>query len=256
MSKNIKKKKKYKIKLMDIKKEENDDLKNLIPNFTTVDFKSSLQILNSINYDLDSLSTKLKYSNILKQPFSFNYEKKIDNFPILNNNININNYNYDKEDLEMKELLIKANILLKDNILPKQIIKSYENKLYQSHFDDRINNNNYFIQKRKNENNFSKFRSNYHLNNNAFLFNSEKRKKEKYLNNQLFYRNFSNNNIKKNNNKFPQKKYILNNPLQKDINKRTKKLENITLYINNHKRKPHVYSQPNSKRFNTNYRFT
>ena len=77
MSKNIKKKKKYKIKLMDIKKEENDDLKNLIPNFTTVDFKSSLQILNSINYDLDSLSTKLKYSNILKQPFSFNYEKKI-----------------------------------------------------------------------------------------------------------------------------------------------------------------------------------
>ena len=253
MSKNIKKKKKYKIKLMDIKKNENEDLQNLIPNFTTVDFKSSLQILNSINIDLDSLSNKLKYNNIIKQPFSYNYEKKIDNFPVLNSN----NYYYDKEDLEMKELLIKANILLKNNILPKQIIKSYENKLYQSHFDNqRINNNNYLIQNRKKEHNFSKFRNNYHLNNNAFLFNSEKSKKENYLNSQFFYRNCSNNNIKRNiNNKFQQKKYILKNSLQKDINKRTKKLENIALYINDHKRKPHVYSQPNSRRINTNYRF-
>ena len=255
MSKNIKKKKKYKIKLKDIKKDENEDIKNIVPNFTTIDFKPPLQIINSINYDLDSLSTRLKYNNIIKQPFSYNYEKKLDNyFPVLNN---YNNYNYDKEDLEMKELLIKANILLKNNILPKQIIKSYENKLFQSHFDNRINNNNnnYFIQKRKYENNFSKFRNNYHLNNNAFLFNSERSKKEKYLNKKFLFRNYSNNNFKKNNNKFQQKKYILKNSLQKDINKRTKQLENLTIYINDSKRKPHVYSQPNSKRFNTNYIF-
>ena len=253
MSKNIKKKKKYKIKLTDIKKNENEDIKNLIPNFTTIDFKPPLQIINSINSDLDSLSIKLKYNNIIKQPFSYNYEKKIDNFPLLNN---YNNYYYDKEDLEMKELLIKANILLKNNILPKQIIKNYENKLFESHFDNRINNKNYFIQNRKYEKNIPKFRNNYHLNNNAFVYNSVKRKKEKYLNNQYLFRNYSNNNIKKNNNKFQPKKYNLKYSLQKDINKRTKRLENITLYINDNKRKPHVYSQPNSKRFNNNYIFS
>jgi hypothetical protein len=68
------------------------------------------------------------------------------------------------------------------------------------------------------------------------------------------------NDIKNDNkfNKFQSKKYILKNSLEKNINKRIKKLENVALYINDHKRKPHVYSQPNSKRFNTNinYRFT
>ena len=96
---------------------------------------------------------------------------------------------------------------------------------------------------------------NYYSINNAFLFNSERSKKEKYLNKKFLFRNYSNNNFKKNNNKFQQKKYILKNSLQKDINKRTKQLENLTIYINDSKRKPHVYSQPNSKRFNTNYIF-
>jgi hypothetical protein len=242
---------------MDIKINENEDLKNFIPNLTSINYKSSLQILNSINNDLDTLSTHLKHNNIIKQPFSYNYGKNIDNFPIVNKN----NYYYDKEDLEMKELLIKANILLKDNNLPKQIIKNYENKLHQSYLDNRANNNYNFNHNRKYDNNFSKFRKNYHLNNNDFLFNSEKRKKENnYLNSQFFYRNYSNNNIKKDNkyNKFQSKKYILKNSLEKNINKRIKKLENVALYINDHKRKPHVYSQPNSKRFNTNinYRFT
>ena len=242
---------------MDIKINENEDLKNFIPNLTSINYKSSLQILNSINNDLDTLSTHLKHNNIIKQPFSYNYGKNIDNFPIVNKN----NYYYDKEDLEMKELLIKANILLKDNNLPKQIIKNYENKLHQSYLDNRANNNYNFNHNRKYDNNYSKFRKNYHLNNNDFLFNSEKRKKENnYLNSQFFYRNYSNNNIKKDNkfNKFQSKKYILKNSLEKNINKRIKKLENVALYINDHKRKPHVYSQPNSKRFNTNinYRFT
>ena len=242
---------------MDIKNNENEDLKNFIPNLTSINFKSSLQILNSINNDLDTLSTHLKHNNIIKQPFSYNYGKNIDNFPIVNKN----NYYYDKEDLEMKELLIKANILLKDNNLPKQIIKNYENKLHQSYLDNRANNNYNFNHNRKYDNNYSKFRKNYHLNNNDFLFNSEKRKKKNnYLNSQFFYRNYSNNNIKNDNkfNKFQSKKYILKNSLEKNINKRIKKLENVALYINEHKRKPHVYSQPNSKRFNTNinYRFT
>ena len=242
---------------MDIKNNENEDLKNFIPNLTSINYKSSLQILNSINNDLDTLSTHLKHSNIIKQPFSYNYGKNIDNFPIVKKN----NYYYDKEDLEMKELLIKANILLKDNNLPKQIIKNYENKLHQSYLDNRANDNYNFNHNRKYDNNYSKFRKNYHLNNNDFLFNSEKRKKENnYLNSQFFYRNYSNNNIKNDNkfNKFQSKKYILKNSLEKNINKRIKKLENVALYINDHKRKPHVYSQPNSKRFNTNinYRFT
>ena len=242
---------------MDIKINENEDLKNFIPNLTSINYKSSLQILNSINNDLDTLSTHLKHNNIIKQPFSYNYGKNIDNFPIVNKN----NYYYDKEDLEMKELLIKANILLKDNNLPKQIIKNYENKISQSYLDNRANDNYNFNHNRKYDNNYSKFRKNYHLNNNDFLFNSEKRKKENnYLNSQFFYRNYSNNNIKNDNkfNKFQSKKYILKNSLEKNINKRIKKLENVALYINEHKRKPHVYSQPNSKRFNTNinYRFT
>ena len=239
---------------MDIKINENEDLKNFIPNLTSINYKSSLQILNSINNDLDTLSTHLKHNNIIKQPFSYNYGKNIDNFPIVNKN----NYYYDKEDLEMKELLIKANILLKDNNLPKQIIKNYENKLRQSYLDNRANDNYNFNHNRNYDNNYSKFRKNYHLNNNDFLFNSEKRKKENnYLNSQFFYRNYSNNNIKKDN-KFQSKKYIIKNSLEKNINKRIKKLENVALYINDHKRKPHVYSQPNSKRFNTNinYRFT
>ena len=239
---------------MDIKINENEDLKNFIPNLTSINYNSSLQILNSINNDLDTLSTHLKHNNIIKQPFSYNYGKNIDNFPIVNKN----NYYYDKEDLEMKELLIKANILLKDNNLPKQIIKNYENKLCQSYLDNRANDNYNFNHNRKYDNNYSKFRKNYHLNNNDFLFNSEKRKKENnYLNSQFFYRNYSNNNIKKDN-KFQSKKYIIKNSLEKNINKRIKKLENVALYINDHKRKPHVYSQPNSKRFNTNinYRFT
>ena len=242
---------------MDIKINENEDLKNFIPNLTSINYKSSLQILNSINNDLDTLSTHLKHNNIIKQPFSYNYGKNIDNFPIVNKN----NYYYDKEDLEMKELLIKANFLLKDNNLPKQIIKNYENKLRQSYLDNRANDNYNFNHNRKYDNNYSKYRKNYHLNNNDFLFNSEKRKKENnYLNSQFFYRNYSNNNIKKDNkfNKFQSKKYILKNSLEKNIIKRIKKLENVALYINEHKRKPHVYSQPNSKRFNTNinYRFT
>jgi hypothetical protein len=196
----------------------------------------------------------LKYNNIIKQPFSYNYEKNIDNFPLVNKN----NYYYDKEDLEMKELLIKANILLKDNNLLKQIIKNYENKLRQSYLDKGTNNNYNFNHNRKYDNIYSKFRKNYHLNNKDFLFNSEKRKKENhYLNSQFFYRNCSNNNIKKDN-KFQSKKYFLKNSLEKNINKRIKKLENVALYINDHKRKPHVYSQPFSKRLKTNinYRFT
>ena len=100
------------------------------------------------------------------------------------------------------------------------------------------------------------------LNKNDFVINNKKPEKVNYLNSQFYYQNHphhSSYNIRKDNNinKMKSKKYNLKNSVDKNINKRTKKLENLTLYINDYKRKPVVYSQPSSKRINTNinYRF-
>ena len=257
MSNNIKKKKTDKKKLKNIKTNENEYLKNIMPNINAVELKSSLQIINSINYDLDTLSNELRYNNIIKQPFSNN----INNFKTINNA----EYYYDKEDLEMKELLLKTNLLLKNNNFHKQIIKSYEKKLFHSNFNNNnnnINNYNSFNYNRKyNTNNNAKFNNNYHLNKNDFVINNKKPEKVNYLNSQFYYQNHpqhSSYNIRKDNiNKMKSKKYVLKSSMDKNINKRTKKLENLTLYINDYKRKPVVYSQPSSKRINTNinYRF-
>lgn len=256
MSNNIKKKKKDKKKLKNIKTNENEDLKNIMPNINAVELKSSLQIINSINYDLDTLSNELRYNNIIKQPFSNN----INNFKTINNA----EYYYDKEDLEMKELLLKTNLLLKNNNFHKQIIKSYEKKLFHSNFNNNnnINDCDSFNYNRKyNTNNNAKFNNNYHLNKNDFVINNKKPEKVNYLNSQFYYQNLphhSSYNIRKDNiNKMKSKKNVLKSSMDKNINKRTKKLENLTLYINDYKRKPVVYSQPGSKRINTNinYRF-
>ena len=254
MSNRLKKNKKGKLQLKKGKKSSDlnfEDITFSIPQIT-----SSLQILNSINNEMDSLSNRIKYNkynNIIKDEFFSNHINNIYSSPLLNNDY----YNYDKEDIETKILLNKANALLNNNNNHKQFIRRYENKITQSN-DNYYNNN---INKyRINSTNYSYFNNDYNKknvfslkrgNNNNFIsnYNLNKRKNPNNINN--FFKSPSYDQ-KINKHKTQIKKYFLRNAFDKDINKRTKKLEDINLYINNYKRKPLVYSQPYSKRENYN----
>ena len=71
MSNNPKKKKKLKLKVKKEKKISNEDIKenniNIIPPLEYPNMKSTLQLLSSINNDLDALSGNMKSNNIFNR---------------------------------------------------------------------------------------------------------------------------------------------------------------------------------------------
>jgi hypothetical protein len=251
-----KKKKKKEKKVKEDEKKINE-IKNIdiTPNiFMENRIESPLQIINNINTELDSLSNKLNINRNL-----YNYETNIYSFSPL---INDNNYFYDKEDLEIKNLLYKANLLLNNNT-HKDIIKNYENKIVQPrnhpyyYNSQNVNNGNVF----SNNNNLY-YKSNMSNRNNINQgFNKNRNIKHQI---RKFYsnENFNKNNYKKKNfhdvndynnyNKRKIKNFHIDNSFEQNIHKRTKKLEGLNLNMNNYKRKPMIYSQPDSTNINNN----
>ena len=123
MSDTSKKKKKNNLKSKKVKRKINNN-NNIKEKALTVDIpliKPTHQLLSSINSELDDLSNNIKFNNIFKKAFPSNNELNILSFPLLayNNNYN-SNFNYDKEDFEIKELINKANFYLSNNNLNKQ----------------------------------------------------------------------------------------------------------------------------------------
>ena len=126
-------------------------LANIIPK------KSTLQLLMEISSEMDALTTRLE--QVLPSPIKYNIDYHITN-PIINipttppiQNISLPPVpNYDQEDLEIKQLINKANEMTNNSILNKNInidinnsmsnnneMKIYEDKGCQS--DDEIENN-------------------------------------------------------------------------------------------------------------------
>ena len=91
-----------------------------------IQLKSNLQIITDINNDMDLLSTKLKRNNI---------------YPMrLNNEFNsFKNYNYDKEDFEIKKLINRANDMINTNYTT---YSNYKNN--STLFNNKLHMNNYF----------------------------------------------------------------------------------------------------------------
>ena len=99
--------------------------------------KTSYEMLSSINSELDSLFNNMKYKIIFKDAFPCNNGYNINKYSLFNNNLD-----YDKEDVEIKELINKANLYLKNNNSQKLFIKNYENKIcqYNDNYDYNCNN--------------------------------------------------------------------------------------------------------------------
>ena len=120
---------------------------NIIPK------KSTLQLLMEISADMDALTSHLE--QVLPSPIKYNIDYKITNpiidiptMPIVQNYSLPPVPNYDKEDIEIKNLINKANEMTNNSILNKKIdinnsmsdreIKIFEDKGCQS--DDEIEN--------------------------------------------------------------------------------------------------------------------
>ena len=102
--------------------------------------KSTLQLLAEISTEMDTLSTHLEEVLPKEKPLKYNVMYPINNPIISSNDIP---YPDDKQDLEIKKLIDRANELTNDSILYKKReengeskIKTYEDKCCQS--DDEI----------------------------------------------------------------------------------------------------------------------
>ena len=273
-----------------------------------------LQLLSSINNEMDNLSNTLKTNfAIYSSPSTFNQFEFNANInytsPILSNNYN--NY-YDKEDFEIKELLIKANKLINDNeynmkfknnLNNNNLGKKFENKITQSDdinfkyyannnqnklFPNNTNNWNNNNVNLDNNNNFNTNTNFYENRNNNFNNfdndnNINMNMNNKYINTRKsdlsidkdFYRinnnrdynqidnNFMNNDNNEeanNNNNVIFKKFqdfdISNsqknevNSIDNSINNRTRKIEDLYKFTNNPRRRPMIYTQPESRPLN------
>ena len=243
MSDVSKKKKKNNKKIKKVKGKINKDIIDKIPTLDIPVIKTSYQMISSINSELDELSNNIKYNKI--------FNKNILSFPLFDFN-----FDYDKQDFEMKELINKANLYLSNNNLNKQIIKNYENKICQSndYYIPRINN---FNSNRNNEytgfNNIN-YDSNFPIKNKNYLnkenikksflnnLNKINKRKGNAYTNRSFYNSLYDTKMNRYRNNNSQR-YILRNTLNKNGNQKIKKLENLNLYINTNKRRPIVYTQ-------------
>ena len=102
--------------------------------------KTTLQLLSEISTEMDTLSTHLEEVLPKEKPLKYNVMYPINNPIISSNDIP---YPDDKQDLEIKKLIDRANELTNDSILYKKReengeskIKTYEDKCCQS--DDEI----------------------------------------------------------------------------------------------------------------------
>ena len=93
-------------------------------NGTKFPIKTSLQIITDINNDMELLSSNIKKNT----PLSFFKQKKYDLYSLTNEN---NNYYYDKEDIEIKNLINQAN----------NIVNKRKNNLYNSYNNTNLGRN-------------------------------------------------------------------------------------------------------------------
>ena len=228
--------------------------------------KSTIQILMEITTDMDNLSAHIEKTMPIKQ------------LPIITNNIkdysynnNYNNYvnanisfaNLDKEDLEIKQLINKANELSNMSRLntKKNEIKTFENKCVQS--DEEIDNqyNNQTEEKEQSENNINY--NNINERRNEFPYDPYK-----HLG---YYNNLQNNNrrIQNDNRTYRNQNRQINEYNQNDNfqnsynNLRIKKMDELYNMPSINKKQPIIYTQPESKsntmrnkvinKFNENY---
>ena len=275
-------------KKMKEKAEENKESKDIqgsngidIPPFPN---KSSLEILSSINSDMDMLSNRLK-NNLISFSSYPSYKQDFNSNPSLTNNYN---HFYDKEDLEIKQLLNKANQFLgtnnnnnfnnfnsNNNMFNYDFNKKYENKTCQSdngNIKYLYNNYNYSntngemynnmenINKYNNQGN--KINMNYDFeNNNQIQENGDNYYQKSGLNNLNNYLekkdfiNNDNNDIPKSYPHFKNKKEYEGNDFDKSIMNRTKRIEDLYKYTNNPLKKPMIYTQPDSPPLNNNINF-
>ena len=311
---------------------ENNNITSAFPfTLSTNRNNNPLQLLSTINNEMDNLSNTLKTNfAIYSSPSTFNHFEFNTNInytsPILSNNYN--NY-YDKEDFEIKELLIKANKLINDNeynmkfknnLNINNLGKKFENKITQSDdinfkyyannnqnnlFPKNTNNSNNSNVNLNNNNNFNTNTNFYENRNNNFnnFYNDNNNMNNKYINtrksdlsiDQDFYRINNNNRdynqIENNFNSRERKHKSINNHIRlnrKDfmnndnneemnnnvifkkfqdfdisssqknevnsidnsINNRTKKIEDLYKFTNNPRRRPIIYTQPESRPLN------
>jgi hypothetical protein len=186
--------------------------------------------------------------------------KPVINYTNINNNLNnnvLNNsvsiiQNIDKEDLEIKRLINKANELSqnsilnnKNNVIEKKEPKTFEDKYCQS--DDEIENeyNNQKNAENKKEENDNNSQEEYSNNKNENRYPYDPYKHLGYYND---LKNNNNNNINIDNNNNEN-----NNNNEKDNNisysyTRVKKMEDLyNRSPNSPKRQPIIYIQPESK---------
>ena len=217
---------------------------NIIPK------KSPLQLLMEISTDMESLSSHIDKTMPIKPlpPIMTDY-KPYDFNKNFTNNINLSFANLDKEDLEIKQLIDKANHLsnmsrLNNNMKPE--IKTYEDKCCQS--DDDIDNE---YNHQEGDNDFSE--------NNGINYNNiNERKNEfpydpyKHLN---YYNNLRNSNDRVDkynniNNKSMSERNNDNNDNYRNEsfnNLRMKKMDELYHLKSNINRQPVIYTQPQSK---------
>ena len=226
-----------------------------IPSSFPIQIQSSLQVISSINNEMDSLSNVLKTKFMtFSSPSLFNQ-----NINCLSNfNINNDNNLYDKEDFEIKALLAKTKIAINEtehnlnNLKLKNLFnKKYENKIIQS--DDipyTINNNiPNFTNKNKNYNTIS---NNYQ---NSY-FNEFENNNNKYINKRNS--NGANYLFEKNKNKNYNNDYYINSKF-KSLNKESHHLNRKDFLNNNYNNENINNKYENSifqenKSFNNHYR--
>ena len=215
---------------------------NIIPK------KSTLQLLMEISTDMESLSSHIEKTMPIKPlpPIKLDYNNN-NNYDINKNsfinNANISFANLDKDDLEIKQLIEKANHLSNISRLNNQIkppeIKTYEDKCCQS--DEDIDNNDY--------NNLSEERdiSENYLNN----YNNINQRKNEFPYDPYKHLNYYNNLKNSNNDRMNQNKnnHNINDNNRNDIfnTVRMKKMDELYHLKSNLNKQPIIYTQPQSK---------
>ena len=238
--------KKEKSKKKSDKKENNKKNKNKgneIDNIPAVK-KPPLQILREISTEMESLSSHLE--RVIPK---INYSRNNNNFNV-GYHYNTSNYNnYDKEDMEIKDLISRVNQMNNINnnynnyINNRDFKKAYEDKFCQSEDENDL---------RKKEG--DEEQSNYNLtqfdqksrtgdfsNQNKFPYDPTKH--IEYYNNLKNNNNFLNNQRNNFNNNFRMNTEEFNDS-------RIKKMDD--LYSVSSRRKPIVYTQPNSNLIRNN----
>ena len=213
--------------------------------------RSSLQILTDINQEMDILSSNIK-RNILKD-FSTPPIYQPESVPYLSSN----NYSrfYDKEDLEIKELINQANHITNKN---EMRLHKYYNTMSNKEFFDRRSNFTDYRRGQKPRKNFYD-ENKYYKTNVDSEYNSDDNEDSEsieYFKNKK--RNYTYSNINRNRNRIynddNDNRYINTND-NHYRNKNYKKRENLYNNTYNPKRRIQLYTQPYINTTNNNFEY-